>query len=78
MSSETTTYDFWATRFTQISLREISLHPTVDAIVSGFIQRPDPIGWAHAELVGQIEDAVRMNAADRASLHGGVHWPTAC
>jgi hypothetical protein len=42
LSGYTTTYDFWATRFTQLSLREISLHLTVDAIVSGFIQRPDP------------------------------------
>lgn len=42
LSGYTTTYDFWATRFTQLNLEEISLHLTVDAIVSGFIQRPNP------------------------------------
>jgi hypothetical protein len=42
LSGYTTTYDFWATRFTQLNLDEISLHLTVDAIVAGFIQRPDP------------------------------------
>ena len=38
----------------------------------------DHIGWAHTELVGQVEEAVRMNAADRTSLHGDIHWPAAC
>jgi hypothetical protein len=36
------------------------------------------IGWAHSELVSQIEENVRLNAADRTSLRGGIHWPTAC
>jgi hypothetical protein len=26
-------------------------------------------------LIQQIEEHVRMNAADRASLRSGVHWP---
>jgi hypothetical protein len=38
----------------------------------------DHIGWAHRQLIGQIEEAVRLNSADRDSLQGGVHWPEAC
>lgn len=38
----------------------------------------DRIGWAHRELVGQIEDVVRLNSADRDSLRGGAHWTEAC
>ena len=42
LSGYSTTNDFWGTRFSQLSLQEISLHVTVDQIVSGFVQRPDP------------------------------------
>jgi hypothetical protein len=38
----------------------------------------DHIGWAHRELVGQIEDVVRLNSADRDSLRRGVHSTEAC
>lgn len=42
LSGYTTTYEFWATRFTQINLRELSIHLTIDQITSGFLPRPDP------------------------------------
>ncbi|MGH3907408.1 MAG: DNA sulfur modification protein DndB [Pseudonocardiaceae bacterium] len=42
LSGYTTTYDFWATSFTQVNLREISIHLTIDQITSGFLPRPDP------------------------------------
>jgi hypothetical protein len=34
----------------------------------------DHIGWAHPELVRQIEDNYRLNAADRAALRGSIQW----
>ena len=34
------------------------------------------IGWAHPGLVMQIEEVVRLNAADRASLHS-AEWSSA-
>lgn len=42
LSGYSPTHDFWATRFSQMTLEEISLHVTVDQVTSGFIQRPDP------------------------------------
>ncbi len=42
LSGYTMTYDFWATRFTQINLHELSIHLTIDQITSGFLSRPDP------------------------------------
>ncbi len=62
LSGYTTTYDFWATRFTQIDLQEISIHLTIDQITSGFLAKPDPevrldhnraIKPAHAEKFAQ-------------------------
>jgi DNA-sulfur modification-associated len=41
LSGYTTTYDFWGTRFNQLTLEEISLHITIDQLTSGFVQRPD-------------------------------------
>lgn len=70
LSGYTTTHDFWATRFTQLSLEEISIHLTIDQITAGFLGRPDPnvrldhnraIKLAHAEgfaqyLIRGVED----------------------
>lgn len=42
LSGYSTTHDFWATKFTQINLAEISIHLTIDQITAGFLQRPDP------------------------------------
>jgi len=42
LSGYTTTHDFWATRFTQMALEEISIHLTIDQITAGFLGRPDP------------------------------------
>ncbi|MGH8996979.1 MAG: DNA sulfur modification protein DndB [Acidimicrobiales bacterium] len=41
LSGYSTTHDFWGTQFSQIELKEISLHVTVDQITAGFIQKPD-------------------------------------
>lgn len=62
LSGYATTSEFWATRFTQINLRELSIHLTIDQITSGFLSRPDPnvrldhnraIKSAHAEKFAQ-------------------------
>lgn len=62
LSGYTTTSEFWATRFTQINLQELSIHLTIDQITSGFLPRPDPaerldhnraIKPAHAEKFAQ-------------------------
>jgi len=37
----------------------------------------DHIGWVHPELLGQIEETVRLNAEDRASLRSGINWQEA-
>jgi len=42
LSGYTTTYDFWGTCFSQVSLSAISLHLTLDQITGGFLPRPDP------------------------------------
>jgi hypothetical protein len=52
----------WGENLTKVSVLDVGEH----------------IGWAHPELISQIEDAVRLNAADRASLRSGLDWPAAC
>lgn len=42
LSGYETTAKFWATRFTQINLKELSIHLTIDLITNGFLGRPDP------------------------------------
>lgn len=42
LSGYSSTYEFWGTRFSQMSLEAVSLHLTIDQITSGFLQKPDP------------------------------------
>ena len=62
LSGYTTTNEFWATSFTQIGLKEITIHLTIDQITSGFLPQPNPdirldhnraIKPAHAEKFAQ-------------------------
>ena len=48
----------WGEDLTRVSVLDLGSH----------------IGWAHSELVCQIEQNYRLNAADRSALRGGVHW----
>jgi hypothetical protein len=42
LSGYSTTSDFWATKFSQAGLEQLTLHVTIHQITSGFIQRPNP------------------------------------
>lgn len=52
----------WGENLTRVSVLDVGGH----------------IGWAHHQLIIQIQDVVRLNSADRGSLEGGVNWPEAC
>jgi hypothetical protein len=62
LSGYSPTYEFWGTRYSQMSLEAVSLHLTIDQITSGFLQKPDPnvvlehnrkISEAHAKKFAQ-------------------------
>ena len=42
LSGYNSTNEFWATKFNQLDLQQISVHLTVDQITSGVLIRPDP------------------------------------
>ena len=42
LSGYNSTNEFWATRFNQLDLQQISVHLTIDQVTSGALARPDP------------------------------------